>query len=101
MIFVGSPVLATSASLSSNTSANGPCVQNFVVYAPLTDIHFDAFAKYCGAMAGKSVSLDSHAQIDSPSGLSSYTLPATSAHYAPSKYVECSSAAASPPDNGC
>ena len=101
LIFVGSPVLATNANLSSNTSANGACVQNFVVYAPFTDIHFDAFAKYCGAMGGKSITTDSNARIDSDSASSAYTLPPTSAHYGISKYIECTAAPASPPNNGC
>lgn len=101
LIFVGSPVLATTAILSSNTSANGQCVQNFVVYAPYTDIHFDAFAKYCGAMGGKSIVLDSNAVIDSDSASQAYTLPPTSAHYGISKYIECPAAPASPPNSGC
>jgi hypothetical protein len=101
MIFVGSPALSTRAVLASNTATNSSCVQNFVVYAPLTDIELNSNATYCGAMAGKSVTLDSNAVISSDSSSQGYTLPPTSAHFGVTKFVECSATAASPPDAGC
>ena len=101
LVFLGSPVLATNATLKSNTSANSACVQNFVVYAPDTDIHLDSNATYCGAMAGKTISLDSNAVIDSDSASQVYSLPPTSPHFGVASEVECSAAPASPPDSGC
>jgi hypothetical protein len=103
LIFVGSPVLATRAVMASNTSLNSTpaCVQNFVVYAPYTDIELNSNATYCGAMGAKSITLDSHAVITTDSSSQSYILPPTDPHFGVAKFVECSAATASPPNAGC
>jgi hypothetical protein len=106
MLFVGSDSIKTQVQLNSNTSVNGPCEQNFVVYAPRSDVDLDSNSKFCGAIAGKSVHLDSNAEVWNASGTESFTLPGvdipeTAAHYTPYRFVECSAVAASPPDAGC
>lgn len=106
MLFVGSESLQTKIQLNSNTSVNGPCDQNFVVYAPRSDIDLDSNSKFCGALAGKSIHLDSNAEIWSAKGSGSFELPGveipeTVAHYEPYRFVECSAVTASPPNAGC
>jgi type II secretory pathway pseudopilin PulG len=106
MLFVGSETSQTKIQLNSNTSVNGPCEQNFVIYAPLSDIDLDSNSRFCGAMAGKSIHLDSNAEIWSASGSESFELPGleipeTAAHYTPYRFVECSAVTASPPNAGC
>jgi hypothetical protein len=106
MLFVGSETLSTKILLNSNTSVNGPCDQNFVIYAPRSEVELNSNSRFCGAVAGKSVHLDSNAEIWSASGSETFTLPGldipeTAAHYTPYRFVECSAVSASPPDAGC
>lgn len=106
ILVVGSESLETNILLNSNTSVNGPCDQNFVVYAPRSDVTLNSNTKFCGAIAGKSVHLDQNAEIWSASSSDEFTLPGsefppTAPHYEPFRYVECSAAAASAPDDGC
>jgi hypothetical protein len=106
MLFVGSETLATRVLLNSNTSVNGPCEQNFVIYAPRSEVELNSNSRFCGAVAGKSVHLDSNAEIWSASGSESFNLPGlelpeTAPHYTPYRFVECSAVEASPPDAGC
>lgn len=102
MLFVGSPDLGTGINMNSNTAVDGPCEQNFVVYAPYTDIDLDSNTRFCGALAGKTVHLDSNAEVWTTSGVSSFVLPNVAPHYAVDRFVECAAAApAGPPDEGC
>jgi len=106
MLFVGSETRQTKVLLNSNTSVNGPCDQNFVIYAPLTDVRLNSNARFCGAIAGKTVHMDSNAEVWSASGSEEFNLPGvdipeTPDHYAPYRFVECASAAATAPDDGC
>lgn len=106
MLFVGSETIPTMVQLNSNTSVNGPCEQNFVIYAPRSNVDLNSNSKFCGAIAGKSVHLDSNAEIWAASGSESFNLPGveipeTAAHYEPFRFVECSGAAGSLPDTGC
>jgi hypothetical protein len=102
MLFVGSPTIPTTINLNSNTSVDGPCEQNFVIYAPYTDVDLDSNTKFCGAMAAKSVHLDSNAHIWTSSGTDSFVLPNTAPHYIANRFVDCTVTAASgPPDEGC
>jgi hypothetical protein len=106
MLFVGSETLSTKVLLNSNTSVNGPCDQNFVIYAPRSEVELNSNSRFCGAIAGKTVHLDSNAEIWSSKGSESFSLPglelpATAPHYTPYRFVECSAVAASPPNAGC
>lgn len=106
MLFVGSESLQTKILLSSNTSVDGPCDQNFVIYAPRSDVELRSNSHFCGAIAGKTVHLDQNADVWSASGSESFTLPGaefpeTAAHYTPYRFVECSAVQASPPNAGC
>lgn len=102
LLFVGSPDMDTRINLNSNTSVDGPCEQNFVIYAPYTDIDLDSNTKFCGSMAGKSVHLDSNAEIWTSSGTDSFVLPNTAPHYVVDRFVDCTATGVSgAPDEGC
>jgi hypothetical protein len=106
MLFVGSESRQTKIQLNSNTSVDGPCDQNFVIYAPRSDIDLDSNSHFCGALAGKTVHLDSNAEVWSSKGTDSFNLPGvdipeTVAHYTPYRFVECAVVQSSTPDAGC
>jgi hypothetical protein len=106
MLFVGSESRQTRILLKSNTEVDGPCEQNFIVYAPLSDVELASKSRFCGAIAGKSVHLNSNAQIWSGNGADDLNLPEaevgeTVAHYTPYRFVECSPAPATTPNDGC
>jgi hypothetical protein len=101
LLFVGSPSLRTRATLSSNTVVNSACGQNFVVYAPRTDLILNADSVYCGGIAGKTVTLNGRARIFPDSALQNWQLPNTPPHYEVARFVECTAAPQTPPDAGC
>jgi len=106
MLFVGSESIETRILMNSNTEVDGSCAQTFVIYAPLSEIELNSNSKFCGAIAGNSVHLDSNAEIWSATGTESFELPEvdlpdTPDHYEPYRFVECGAAPASPPDAGC
>ena len=53
--FVGSTTIPTGVLMSSNSDQNAACVQNFVLYGPLTQIEMNSNSTYCGVIAGQSV----------------------------------------------
>jgi Tfp pilus assembly protein PilX len=101
MYFVGSPVRPTQALMSSNTQANQACVQNFILYAPLTHLELNSNSVYCGAVAGKSLHMDSNAQFFTDLLSRQYIIPGTPPHFITSKFVDCDAASGSPPNSGC
>jgi len=66
-------------------------------------MNLNSNSSYCGALAAKSLHLDSNAVVTTGSGTSGFTLPNTAAYYSldPTGFVECSAASASPPNTGC
>lgn len=106
MLFVGSKTRQTRILLNSNTEVDGPCEQNFVIYAPLSDITLNSNSRFCGAIAGKTIHMDANSHIWSGKDTDSFNLPGvevpdTPAHYTPYRFVECSSAPAATPNDGC
>ena len=108
LLFVGSESIPTSIQLASNTQANGPCEQSFVVYAPRTDVTLASNAHICGAIAGKSITAASNATMTTSGLASEFELPNTETQYflgyEPGTFVECSAAPPAPtsaPDEGC
>ncbi len=99
--FVGSQTRLTNLLMSSNTQIAGSCVQNFIIYAPLTHIELNSNSQYCGALAGQSLHMDSNAEIFTDTDSQAFVLPGTAPHYAVSQFVECTAASASPPNTGC
>lgn len=104
LLFVGSRDRQTKVLLNSNTSVEDPvnCTQNFVIYGPYTDIELDSNTTFCGAMAGKTVHLDSKAKVWTSSGVKQFYLPLVAPHYTASRFVDCAGTTATgTPDEGC
>lgn len=101
ILMVGSSALETRVQLNSNTQVASSCNQNFVIYAPRTVIDLDSNSIYCGAIAAKSIHMDSNSKIFEDSGASSFILPYAQPHYVITQFVECSTDSTSPPDAGC
>jgi hypothetical protein len=96
-LFVGSPSLSTAANLSSNTTL---CNFEVVLYGPLTDFDLDSNTNVCGGIAGKTVHMDSNSHVGQHPGTENFELP-MSAHFAPTRYVECGPSATGLPNGGC
>lgn len=101
LYFVGSDTQATSINLASNTQVAGDCEQNFVIYAPRTALTMNSNSTYCGALAAKTIQVDSEAKIYADAASSNFTLPAAAPHYVVDRFVECAGTAATSPDGGC
>lgn len=99
--FVGSQTRPTNLLMSSNTQVAGSCVQNFVIYAPMTHVEMNSNTQYCGALAGRSLHMDSNAQIFTDSLSQSFVLPGTAPHYIVSRFLDCNASSGSPPNAGC
>jgi hypothetical protein len=89
LLFVGSETRTTTIQLSSNTSTPQTCSQHFVVYAPRTQVNLASNSYYCGAIAGKSISLASNAHITASNLAQDFELPNAPAHYTVDRFVEC------------
>jgi FPC/CPF motif-containing protein YcgG len=101
IMFVGSPTIPTGAVMSSNSDSGAACVQNFVIYAPRTNIELNSNSTYCGAIAGKAIHLDQNAKFNTDTAVQSFVLPNTAPHFITTKYVDCSTTAVSPPNANC
>jgi type II secretory pathway pseudopilin PulG len=101
MLFVGSSTRQTLINLSSNTAVGTTCQQNFVIYAPLSDIDMNSNSTYCGAIGAKSLHLDSNADLNTDPTNASLLLPPVSPHYSNPDFVECNVATGSTPTTGC
>ena len=105
LLFVGStgtPFRQTIINMSSNTDINAACEQNFVIYAPLSDINLNSNSTYCGGLAGKSLHLDSNADVRTNGLSQQFTVPNTPAHYQIDRFIECTAVTGtSPPSIGC
>jgi hypothetical protein len=101
LLFVGSTSRQTVINLNSNTDINAACQQNFLVYAPLSDIDLNSNSTYCGALAAKNIHLDSNADLRTNGISQGFTPPNTPPHYSVDRFIECSATPASPPNTGC
>lgn len=89
MLFVGSDNLQTKIQLNSNLQTNEDCTNDFIIYAPKTDIVVNSNATYCGAVAGNSVLMDSNAEFKTGDGVHDFVLPGAGPHYTVSRFLEC------------
>jgi len=102
LLFVGSTTRQTLLHLSSNTDIDAACEQNVIIYAPLSDIDMNSNSTYCGALAGKSIHLDSNAELR-VKGDYDLNLQPQIPYYQPDEFIECRAAPATAPtfDAGC
>ena len=104
LMFVGSKTIQSTILLRSNTVAGTACQQNYVIYAPLTDLELNSNSTYCGALGGKTLHLDQNADLQTPVDLYQLVLPPTAPHYTNLSFVECDvapPATGGSPNSGC
>jgi hypothetical protein len=92
---MGSPTIPTTIEFSNNSGTN-----EFVLYAPNTDITIRNNATYKGVIAGKTVHLDNNAIVDQDAGFEPPQIGGATI-YERQSYVECVGPAASPPNANC
>lgn len=107
---LGSPTRATSVNLSGNYSTTN----EFVLYAPNTQINVSGNATFKGLLAGKRIVMSGNGKFENDSG---FTLPPelrpptqteedgeqvlSERHFTPQSYVECTGVALSVPNENC
>lgn len=104
LLFVGSDTIPTTATMSSNTTQNVTCNQDFVIYGPRTDIVFASNSYFCGAVAGKKVTVSSNTTVKTSNEATQYSLPSWVDHYAIDDFKECVGplpSGTSSPSSGC
>jgi hypothetical protein len=92
---MGSATIPTTIELSNNSGTN-----EFVLYAPNTNIILKNNAIYKGVIAGKTVLLDNNAVVEQDTGFEAPQIGGATI-YQRQSYVECTGATASPPNAYC
>jgi hypothetical protein len=106
LLFLGSATRQTIINMASNTDQNAACEQNFIVYAPLSDVLIKGASTqqgstYCGALAGNTVHVQSNVELRA--GRFDLSIQPPVPYYQAAQFVECRASAASAPnyDAGC
>ena len=93
---IGSTTIPTTVEFKNNTGSTN----EFVLYAPNSDIYLRNNATYKGAIAGNNIYLDNHATVEQDEGFEPPNFGG-SILYSRQSYVECTGATASPPNADC
>ncbi|MGN6663238.1 MAG: hypothetical protein ACTHK6_03365 [Solirubrobacterales bacterium] len=91
----GSTSIPSKIVFSNNSGSN-----QFVLYAPNSNLYFENNATYKGAIAGKTVYFTNHAKVEQDEGFEPPKLGGSTI-FARQSYVECTGATASPPSASC
>jgi hypothetical protein len=103
LLFVGSETIPTSILLASNSDAQAVCAQDFVIYAPRTDLTMASNSYYCGAMAAKTIDVATNSNVRTSNQAQDFVLPNSPPHYVVDNFVECAgpTPSSASPDSGC
>jgi hypothetical protein len=96
IMIVGSETIPTVVELNSNYATTMPVT----IYAPNSDVYMDSNSTWVGGIAGKTVTMKSNAVINADPRVNEAVLPVP-LHFRESRYVECSAAPVSNPDDYC
>jgi hypothetical protein len=91
----GSTSIKTVIKFENNSGSN-----QFVLYAPNSELFFENNATYKGAIAGKKIKFSNNAKVEQPKGFEPPQLGGSTL-FARQSYVECTGATASPPNANC
>jgi hypothetical protein len=78
----------------------GSGANNLILYAPLSNIEMKGNATWIGMIAGRTLNLSGNPLVKSDSNIKEPNLPLSS-RFQRTRYVECTGAAASPPNASC
>ncbi len=96
LYLIGSTTIPTTVEFKNNAGSTN----EFVLYAPNSDIYLRNHATYKGAIAGNNIYLDNHATVEQDEGFEPPNFGG-SILYSRQSYVECTGATASPPNADC
>jgi len=96
LYMMGSTTIPTTARFQNNSGTTN----EFVLYAPNTNIVIENNATYKGVLAGKTITLTNNATVEQDAA---YKAPQIGGAilYSRQSYVECAGASASPPNSNC
>jgi hypothetical protein len=98
---LGSTTIPTKIVFSNNSkSANTESTDEFVLYAPNTNVYLENHGTFKGAIAGKTVYLGNHATVEQDEGFEPPKLGGSTL-YSRQSYVECTGATGTPPNANC
>lgn len=92
---MGSTTIATKLIFENNGGSN-----QFVLYAPNSNVYMENNATYKGAIAGKTIYFSNHAKVEQDENFEPPQLGGSTI-YSRQSYVECTGATASPPNASC
>jgi hypothetical protein len=96
LYLMGSPTISTKAVFRNNSGTSN----EFLLYAPNTDIYIENHATYKGPIVGKSVHLSNHANVEQDAGFEPEPIGGAKL-FSRQSYVECVGASGSPPNANC
>jgi hypothetical protein len=96
LYLMGSTAIPTKATFANNTGTTN----EFVLYAPNTDIVIENNATYKGVLAGKTVTLTNNATVEQDAAFEPPEIGGAKL-FARQSYVECVGATGSPPNANC
>jgi hypothetical protein len=96
LYMTGSSSIPTTARFANNSGTTN----EFVLYAPNTNIVIENNATYKGVLAGKTITLTNHAKVEQDAGFKPPQIGGATL-FARQSYVECVGATGSPPNANC
>jgi hypothetical protein len=96
LYLMGSTSIPTKATFANNSGT----INEFVLYAPNTDIIIENNATYKGVLAGKTIRLTNRAKVEQDAGFKPPQIGGATL-YSRQSYVECVGATGSPPNANC
>ncbi|MGN6216017.1 MAG: hypothetical protein ACTHN7_03540 [Solirubrobacterales bacterium] len=91
----GSTSIPSKIVFSNNSGSN-----QFVLYAPNSNLYFENNSTYKGAIAGKTVYFSNHAKVEEDEGFEPPKIGGSTL-FSRQSYVECTGATGSPPNANC
>jgi hypothetical protein len=97
----GSPAIPTKIVFSNNSNGKSEeSADQFILYAPNSNVYMENNATFKGAIVGKTVYLSNHAKVVQDEGFEPPNIGGSNL-YSRQSYVECTGATGSPPNANC
>jgi hypothetical protein len=97
---MGSATIPTKIVFSNNSNGKNEAGDQFILYAPNSNIYMENNATFKGAIVGKTVYLSNHAKVIQDEGFEPPNIGGSNL-FSRQSYVECTGATASPPNANC
>jgi hypothetical protein len=97
---MGSAAIPTKIVFSNNSNGKTEEGDQFILYAPNSNVYMENNATFKGAIVGKTVYLSNHAKVIQDEGFEPPNIGGSNL-FSRQSYVECTGATASPPNANC